>query len=117
MWRDESAVSGMSPTPFGWRNFMKNGSGLKCIFNDLGTFFDRAHITSIEAWPNPRSTLFQSLPRPIPPNQCDQGHYMDYRWTPRPRVHRTAPAGKTVERRSVLCPRYWPPGAPSLLLA
>jgi len=31
----------MSPTPFGRRNFMKNGSGSR-IFNDLRTFFDPA---------------------------------------------------------------------------
>ena len=37
----------LSPTPFGRRNFMKNGSGLKCIFNDLGTFFDPAVIRSV----------------------------------------------------------------------
>jgi hypothetical protein len=33
-------ASGLSPTPSGRRNFMKNGSRLKRIFNELGTFFD-----------------------------------------------------------------------------
>jgi hypothetical protein len=40
-------ASGLSPTPFGRRNFMKNGSWLKRIFNALGTFFDPAQV------PNP----------------------------------------------------------------